>query len=127
MLSWFKLMVRNYTGNIFHIYIILIFNKISDKNLQEPKRLPYLKINNDSYLFMPNVAAQYLFAKEKDTSPEENYWLEFESTILSPFLAHIIGNSSRSEALKSSLEKNLKILDKHLESNTFLIEVRKQL
>lgn len=51
-----------------------------------------------------------------------NEWLEWESTILAPSLAQVLGGNSKNEKIKSNLVACLQKLEKAL-ANQFLIEV----
>ena len=50
-------------------------------------------------------------------------WLEWESTILAPNLAHVFGAGSKNDKLKSSLISSLDKLNKTLGSSAYLTEV----
>lgn len=83
----------------------------SDRSLEDPKHLPYLEVDECRSLFIPNAAARFLLPPPLDDLPEIQKWLDFESAILAPTLAHFIGSNHKFESLKTGLNQCLKRLD----------------
>lgn len=91
-----------------------------DALLQPPKHLPYLEVNEDLIIFIPNAALWYLLQPPDDISVAVTEWLEWEASILSPILVHVFGGGSKSDSLKSSLINALIKLNKGVENKSFL-------
>jgi methionyl-tRNA synthetase len=89
----------------------------------ERRHLPYLKVNEESSIFMPNSAVWFLFPVSGEVETAVNEWLEWESTVLAPNLAHVIGAGSKNEKVKSSLTSAFKKLNEALRSRPYLTQV----
>jgi methionyl-tRNA synthetase len=88
----------------------------------ERRHLPYLKVNEESSIFMPNSAVWFLFPVSGEVETAVNEWLEWESTVLAPNLAHVIGAGSKNEKVKSSLTGAFKKLNEALRSRPYLTQ-----
>lgn len=94
---------------------------ILDKMLEEPKRLPYLKLTDERVLFVSNAAAVHLFPCDEKQC-EINEWLEWESLILGPIVMGWILNASKTENQKTILTNYLRKLNEQLShSSTILV------
>lgn len=93
-----------------------------DRNLAEPKHLPYLQLPEDRILFMSNAAARFLFPPQDSAQIVVDEFLEWESTKLSPTLAGF-GGGAKVEVVKSSLAPLFKKLDAALANKKFLVNV----
>ncbi|RZC42962.1 methionine--tRNA ligase, cytoplasmic [Asbolus verrucosus] len=112
------LIAANYSGTNVDKKII----NVNDRTIQEPKHLPYLEVNEDSVIFVPNAAVWFLFPHPENVSTAVNEWLEWESTILAPSLAHVIGAGSKNEKIKSRLTSSFKKLNNALENKLYFTE-----
>lgn len=93
-----------------------------DRNLAEPKHLPYLQLQEDRILFMSNAAARFLFPPQDSEQILVDEFLEWESTKLSPTLAGF-GGGAKVEVVKNSLVPLCKKLDTALANKRFLVNV----
>lgn len=102
---------------------IIIYCNFIDRSLQEPKHLPYYETDGGSVIFVPNAAVWLLFPASENSSVVTE-WLEFESTILTPSLAHFFGSNSKNQNLKSTIFSCLDTLEKALGKNPYFSHVK---
>ncbi|XP_063918598.1 methionine--tRNA ligase, cytoplasmic [Zophobas morio] len=112
------LIAANFSGKNVNIKVV----NANDRAIQEPKHLPYLEVNEDSIIFVPNAAVWLLMPPSQEVATVASEWLEWESTILAPNLAHVFGAGSKNDKLKSSLISSLDKLNKTLGSSAYLTE-----
>lgn len=98
------------------------FFYVLDKLLQEPRHLPYIENIKNQVIFVPNAAAKLLFPIPSN-SEEVLKWLDFESSLLSPTLAHYIGSNHKFDTLKHNLEQYLQTLEEAVNNNDFICNV----
>lgn len=91
--------------------------------MEEPKILPYLEITTNRGIFIPNAAARYLYPPVTSEHKCE-HWIAWESTILSPLIIHIAGNT-KSDTIKTSLNSCLKYLNENVKDRIPLVDVIK--
>lgn len=100
----------------------VIIRTLLDRNLAEPKHLPYLQLQEARFLFVSNAAARYLFPPQASEETLVDEFLEWESTKLSLSLAGL-GGGAKIEVVKNSLASLLKKLESALTNKKFLVNV----
>ncbi|XP_060534947.1 methionine--tRNA ligase, cytoplasmic [Cylas formicarius] len=108
---------RNYSK----IDSVISFNKKEHPTLEESKWVPHIKLDNDRIIFTPNAALWYLFQPSTEYSDKVNEYLELDSTLLSPSLAHVLGSNLESDKYKSLLTNVLKKLNADLLNKSVLV------
>lgn len=94
---------------------------LNDKNVKPPKHLPYFELD-DEIIFTSNAGLLYLLPPSEENKCKAYEWLEWESTILTPVISFLIGNSSKSSVQKNKFVSCLKKLNLSLENKQFLLE-----
>ncbi|KAG5896435.1 hypothetical protein JTB14_022514 [Gonioctena quinquepunctata] len=92
-----------------------------DRTIPPPKHLPCTEVDSNKIIFTSNAALCYFLPLTENSAKIYN-WLEWEASILSPSLAHILGTSSKNEKIKENLMGALSTLEKELNGKNFLIE-----
>lgn len=105
----------NYMSSIY--YPLITF-------LEEGRYLPYLGLNSEENIFIPNAAIWLLLPPPKEVSEKVREILELESTVLSFSLATVLGYNLKSEKIKSSILSSLQQFNSALEGKRFFVQVR---
>ncbi|XP_018329162.1 methionine--tRNA ligase, cytoplasmic [Agrilus planipennis] len=82
-----------------------------ERELQQPRHLPYLELEDSCNLFIPNAAAKFLFPSKDNEEVFVNEWLEWESSVLSPNIALLFGFPVKIEDRKEGLKRHLHYLN----------------
>lgn len=85
--------------------------------------LPFLSVNTNLDLFIPNAAIWYLFPPEPNYSNETSELLEFESLTLSPSLIKGLCGNSKHDKTRNNILFILEKLDVKLQGKLFFIGV----
>ncbi|CAG9858998.1 unnamed protein product [Phyllotreta striolata] len=107
--------------NIAKQVVNLKLVNLHDNTVPQPKHLPCLELDNQEILFSANTSICYFVPIADETSADIVDLLEWESTVLSPQLAQVLGSSSKSDNIKNSLLSSLKFLNELLQNRNFLV------
>lgn len=80
-------------------------------------------VDSEETIFIPNAAIWWLAPPKDEHKGKVREVLELEATVLSPFLALLLGNNLKSEKLKKSVLSAIEYFNASLGGVEFLVEV----
>lgn len=80
-------------------------------------------VDSEETIFIPNAAIWWLVPPKEQHKGKIREILELEATVLSPFLALLLGNNLKSEKIKMSILSAIDYFNSNLGGVDFLVEV----
>lgn len=80
-------------------------------------------VDSEETIFIPNAAIWWLAPPKEEHKGKVREILELEATVLSPFLALLLGNNFKSEKIKKSILSAIDYFNANLGGVDFLVEV----
>lgn len=108
---------------------LVLANNVSEKKCplkitghNDDTHLPCLVVDSEETIFIPNAAIWWLVPPKEEHKGKVREILELEATVLSPFLALLLGNNFKSEKIKKSILSAIDYFNANLGGVDFLVE-----